>query len=99
MHTPICQLGLDRGSCSTLEGRVVCRLVLDAQQRHGMLVDPIWEIGGADLVGDPAPTSCTARKAAKCLQKPGQMVVCWGWSWGDLGIVKPDTDGGGLRQE
>jgi IS605 OrfB family transposase len=41
--------GQERVSLNTLEGRVVCRLLLGARQ-HGMLVDPAWEIGGADLV-------------------------------------------------
>jgi putative transposase len=42
-------MSLDRVSLNTLEGRIVCRLVLGARQ-HEMLVDPAWEIGGADLV-------------------------------------------------
>jgi putative transposase len=42
-------MSLDRVSLNTLEGRVVCRLVLGPRQ-HDMLVDPAWEIGGADLV-------------------------------------------------
>jgi putative transposase len=42
-------MGLDRVSLNTLEGRVVCRLLLGPRQ-HEMLVDPSWEIGGADLV-------------------------------------------------
>jgi putative transposase len=42
-------MSLDRVSLSTLEGRVVCRLVLGPRQ-HEMLVDPAWEVGGADLV-------------------------------------------------
>jgi putative transposase len=42
-------MSLDRVSLNTLEGRVVCRLLLGARQ-HEMLVDPAWEIGGADLV-------------------------------------------------
>jgi putative transposase len=36
-------------SLNTLEGRVVCRLVLGPRQ-HVMLVDPAGEVGGADLV-------------------------------------------------
>jgi putative transposase len=40
-------MGLDRISRTTLEGRVVCRLVLGARQ-HALLGDPAWEIGGAD---------------------------------------------------
>jgi putative transposase len=42
-------MSLDRVSLNTLDGRVVCRLVLGARQ-HAMLVDPAWEAGGADLV-------------------------------------------------
>ena len=42
-------MSLDRVSLNTLEGRVVCRLLLGARQ-HEMLVDPAWEVGGADLV-------------------------------------------------
>lgn len=42
-------MSLDRVSLNTLDGRVVCRLILGARQ-HAMLVDPAWQIGGADLV-------------------------------------------------
>ena len=42
-------MSLDRVSLNTLDGRVVRRLVLGARQ-HEMLVDPAWEVGGADLV-------------------------------------------------
>lgn len=42
-------MNLDRVSLNTLEGRIICRLLLGARQ-HAMLVDPAWEIGGADLV-------------------------------------------------
>src|SRR5215467_2068431 len=42
-------MSLDRVSLITLEGRVVCRLLLGSRQ-HAMLVDPAWAIGGADLV-------------------------------------------------
>jgi hypothetical protein len=42
-------MSLDRVSLNSLEGRVVCRLVLGTRQ-HAMLVDPAWEVGGADLV-------------------------------------------------
>jgi hypothetical protein len=41
-------MSLDRVSLNTLEGRVVCRLLLGMRQ-HGMLVDSAWEVGGADL--------------------------------------------------
>ena len=42
-------MSLDSVSLNTLEGRIVCRLLLGARQ-HEMLVDPAWGIGGADLV-------------------------------------------------
>jgi IS605 OrfB family transposase len=42
-------MSLDRVSLNTLQGRVVCRLALGARQ-HALLVDPTWEVGGADLV-------------------------------------------------
>jgi IS605 OrfB family transposase len=42
-------VSLNRVSLNTLEGRVLCRLVLGARQ-HAMLVDAAWAIGGADLV-------------------------------------------------
>jgi putative transposase len=42
-------MSLDRVSLNTLDGRVVCRLLLGPRQ-HEMLVDPAWEVGGADLV-------------------------------------------------
>lgn len=42
-------MSLARVSINTLEGRIVCRLLLGPRQ-HEMLVDPAWEIGGADLV-------------------------------------------------
>ncbi len=40
---------LDFVSLLTLDGRVVCRMVLGTRQ-HTMLTDPAWETGGADLV-------------------------------------------------
>jgi IS605 OrfB family transposase len=42
-------MSLARVSLNTLEGRVVCRLLLGARQ-YAMLVDLAWEVGGADLV-------------------------------------------------
>src|SRR5262249_46083479 len=40
---------LERVSLKTLDGRVVCRLLLGPRQQE-LLVDPTWTIGGADLV-------------------------------------------------
>src|SRR5579859_4045572 len=42
-------MSLDRVSLNTLDGRVVCRMLLGTRQ-HEMLVDSAWKIGGADLV-------------------------------------------------
>ncbi len=42
-------LALDRVSLNTVGGRVTCRL-LPGKRQHDMLVDPQWQIGGADLV-------------------------------------------------
>src|SRR6185437_14035065 len=42
-------MSLERVSLNTLDGRIVCRLLLGARQ-HEMLVDPVWAVGGADLV-------------------------------------------------
>ncbi len=42
-------LSLDRVSLNTMQGRVTCRLIL-GQRQHTMLTDPLWKIGGADLV-------------------------------------------------
>jgi putative transposase len=42
-------MSLDRVSLNTLDGRVVCRMLLGTRQ-HEMLVDPDWQVGGADLI-------------------------------------------------
>jgi hypothetical protein len=42
-------MSLDRVSLNTLDGRVVCRLLLSVRQQR-MLADPEWGVGGADLV-------------------------------------------------
>jgi transposase len=42
-------LSLDRVSLNTIQGRVVCKLILGKRQ-HTMLIDQTWKIGGADLV-------------------------------------------------
>jgi putative transposase len=42
-------LSLDRVSLNTLQGRVICKMLLGKRQ-HDMLIDQTWKIGGADLV-------------------------------------------------
>jgi IS605 OrfB family transposase len=84
-------MSLDRVSLNTLEGRVVCRLLLGARQ-HGMLVDPGWEIGGADLVWRAGAyyLHITQSREAPQEQEPagGTLGV-------DLGIVNLATDSEG----
>ncbi len=84
-------MSLDRVSLNTLEGRVVCRLVLGGRQ-HAMLVDPAWEIGGADLVWRAGVyyLHVTQSREAPEEHKPG------GGTLGvDLGIVNLATDSEG----
>jgi putative transposase len=84
-------MSLDRVSLNTLEGRVVCRLVLGARQ-HTMLVDPAWEVGGADLVWRDGTyyLHITQRREAPDETEPdgGTLGV-------DLGIVNLATDSEG----
>jgi putative transposase len=42
-------MSLDRVSLNTMQGRVICHLILGKRQ-HDMLIDPKWNIGSADLV-------------------------------------------------
>jgi putative transposase len=84
-------ISLDCVSLNTLQGRVVCRLVLGARQ-HAMLVDPAWEVGGADLVWreDMYYLHITQSHEASPEQEPngGTLGV-------DLGIVNLATDSEG----
>lgn len=84
-------MSLDRVSLNTLDGRVVCRLVLGARQ-HELLVDPAWEIGGADLVWRRGIyyLHITQRREAPPETEPdgGTLGV-------DLGIVNLATDSEG----
>jgi hypothetical protein len=73
-------MSLDRVSLNTLEGRVVCRLMLGARQ-HALLVDPAWEVGGPIWSGEPASTTCPSPRAAKRRPKPSQPAGRWAWTW------------------
>jgi len=42
-------MSLDRVSLNTMQGRVICRMILGKRQ-HDMLIDSTWKIGGADLI-------------------------------------------------
>jgi len=84
-------MSLDRVSLNTLDGRIVCRLILGPRQ-HEMLVDPAWEIGGADLVWRAGVyyLHITQSREASPEQEPdgGTLGV-------DLGIVNLATDSEG----
>jgi IS605 OrfB family transposase len=86
-------MSLDRVSLNTLDGRVVCRLILGARQ-HAMLVDPTWEVGGGDLVWRDGIyyLHVTQSREAPAEQEPddGTLGV-------DLGIVNVATDSEGER--
>jgi putative transposase len=87
-------LGLDRVSLNTLRGRITCRLTLGKRQ-HEMLVDPAWEIGGAELVWRRGIyyLHVTQHREAPALSSPqgGEAIGI------DLGIVHVATDSTGER--
>src|SRR5262249_52300617 len=68
-------------------GRIVCRLLLGPRQ-HEMLVDPAWQIGGADLVWRQGIhyLHVTQGREAPVANEPDG-----GTLGGDLGIVHPAT--------
>jgi IS605 OrfB family transposase len=84
-------MSLDRVSLNTLNGRVVCRLLLGARQ-HALLVDPAWEVGGADLVwrrGVYYLHVTQSREAPDTSEPDGGVLGV------DLGIVNLATDSEG----
>ena len=86
-------MSLDRVSLNTLDGRIVCRMILGARQ-HAMLIDPAWKIGGADLVwrrGMYYLHITQSREASE--ENPAAEVL--GMLGVDLGIVNlaADSDG------
>jgi putative transposase len=84
-------MSLDRVSLNTMDGRIVCRLLLGPRQ-HEMLVDPAWAIGGADLVWQRGVyyLHIIQSRAAPDTHEPdaGTLGV-------DLGIVNLATDSDG----
>jgi putative transposase len=83
-------LSLDRVSLNTLQGRIVCRLIL-GQRQHEMLVDSTWKIGGADLVWRRGIyyLNVTQSKEAPDLTETAETLGV------DLGIVNLATDSEG----
>jgi putative transposase len=86
-------MSLDRVSLNTLEGRVVCRLLLGARQ-HAMLMDPAWEVGGADLVWRAGTYYLHITQSREA---PPEVELCGGTLGVDLGIVNLATDSEGER--
>jgi IS605 OrfB family transposase len=84
-------MSLDRVSLNTLEGRAVCRLVLGARQ-HAMLVDPAWEVGGADLMWRAGVYSLHITQSREA---PSEAEPNVGTLGVDLGIANLATDSEG----
>ncbi len=83
-------MSLDRVSLNTLQGRVTCRMILGKRQ-HAMLIDPLWKIGGADLVWRRGTyyLNVTQSKEAPELTETNETLGV------DLGIVSLATDSTG----
>ena len=83
-------MSLDRVSLNTMQGRVVCRLILGKRQ-HAMLTDPDWQIGGADLIWRNGIyyLNVTQSKDAPELTQTAETLGV------DLGIVNLATDSTG----
>ena len=83
-------MSLDRVSLNTMQGRVVCKLILGKRQ-HDMLIDQVWKIGGADLVWRRGIYSLnvTQSKDAPELTETNDTLGI------DLGVVQLATDSTG----
>ena len=81
---------LDRVSLSTLHGRITCRLV-PGHYQHQMLVDPDWQIGGAELIQRRGQwfLHVTQHKPAPPIPEPT------GYLGVDLGLANIATDSTG----
>src|SRR3989441_12274613 len=83
-------MSLDRFALNTMQGRVTCRMILGKRQ-HAMLIDPLWKIGGADLVWRRGTyyLNVTPSKQAPELTETNETPGV------DLGIVSLATDSTG----
>jgi putative transposase len=83
-------MSLDRVSLNTLQGRVICKMLLGKRQ-HDMLVDQTWKIGGADLVWRRSTyyLNVTQSKEAPLIAETNDTLGV------DLGIVNLATDSEG----
>jgi IS605 OrfB family transposase len=87
-------MSLDRVSLNTLDGRVVCRLLLGTRQ-HAMLVDLTWAIGGADLVWRRGVSYLHVTQSREAPDAPETTGPDGGTLGVDLGIVNLATDSEG----
>jgi IS605 OrfB family transposase len=87
-------MSLDRVSLNTLEGRVVCRLLLGARQ-HALLIDPAWALGGAELVWRRGIYYLHITQSREAPEPPAQSAPASGTLGVDLGIVNLATDSEG----
>jgi IS605 OrfB family transposase len=87
-------MSLDRVSLNTLQGRIACRLALGARQ-HAMLVDPAWEVGGADLVWRHGIYSLHVTQSREATPETEPTEPTDGTLGVDLGIVNLATDSEG----
>ena len=86
-------MSMDRVSLNTLDGRVICRLLLGLGPRqHALLVDPAWVIGGADLVWR---RDVYYLHVTQSRQAPPETAPDGGTLGVDLGIVNLATDSTG----
>lgn len=83
-------MSLDRVSLNTIDGRIVCKMLLGKRQ-HDMLVDQTWKIGGAELTYRRGTyyLNVTQSKDAPPLNKTSDTLGV------DLGIVNLATDSEG----
>ena len=83
-------MSLDRVSLNTVQGRVICTMILGKRQ-HEMLIDTAWKIGGADLIWRHGIyyLNVTQSKDAPDLQETDETLGV------DLGIVNLATDSTG----
>src|SRR5712691_10113210 len=83
-------MSLDRVSLNTLHGRIICRMIFGKRQ-HDMLTEPLWKIGGADLVwrrGTYYLNVTQNKEAPQQIETSDTLGV-------DLGIVNLATDSEG----
>jgi putative transposase len=86
-------LSLDRVSLHTVDGGVVCRMLLGARP-HDRLLDPAWKIGGADLVGQRGRYYLHVTHSREAPDRP-ETAPSGGTLGVDLGIVNLATDSAG----